>query len=243
MNGNPMMGAYIGIGVGILFVLIMIIVIPRQIRKAKQMGKQAGENMMRDIENRTGLKWDGAAFVGNYKGYNIRMVKSLGNNKAKAFDGVVDILTDARYKENMSTNTMVYPTLKVWLDRPGANYPDITLFETGNFFLKNDEFWNNRINGRIPDDAKLDIDADPLHKKGTFYGSAEGAQKLLNSAELRQLMSSWIYPDLRADKSQVTLELNNPSIIPKWGHNKTSGVDWMIQGCDIVVAAAKALEN
>lgn len=242
MTPNPMLGAYIGIGVGVLFVLIMIIVIPRQIRKAKQRGKETGEKMMQDVEMRTGLKWNGSAFVGNYKGYNLKMVKALGTNKAQAFDGVVDILTDAKYKQNMSNNTMVYPTLKVMLEKPGANFPDVTLFETGNFFLKNDEFWNNRVNGRIPEDAKLSIDADPLHKKGTFYGSAEGAQKMLNSAELKQLMSTWIYPDLRADKTIVTLELNNPSIIPKWGHTKTSGIDWMIQGCDICVAAAKALE-
>lgn len=242
MNQVPMLGVYIGIGVGVLFVLIMIIVIPRQIRKAKQHGKAAGEKMMQDVETRTGLKWDGAAFVGNYKGYNIKMVKALGTNKAKAFDGVSDILMGSKYQENMSTNTMVYPTLKVMLEKPGANFPDVTLFETGNFFLKNDEFWNNRVNDRIPEDAKLNIDADPLHKKGTFYGSPEGAQKMLNSAELKQLMSTWIYPDLRADKTIVTLELNNPSIIPKWGHTKTSGVDWMIQGVDICVAAAKALE-
>ena len=242
MAPNPMLGVYIGIGIGVLFVLIMIIVIPRQIRKAKQHGKVAGEKMMQDVETRTGLKWDGAAFVGNYKGYNIKMVKALGSNKAKAFDGVSDILMGSKYKENMSTNTMVYPTLKVMPEKPGANFPDITLFETGNFFLKNDEFWNNRVNGRIPEDAKLDIDADPLHKKGTFYSSAEGAQKMLNSTELKQLLSTWIYPDLRADKTIISLELNNPSIIPKWGHTKTSGVDWMIQGIDICVAAAKALE-
>jgi len=243
MTPNPMMGAYIGIGVGVLFALIMIIVIPRQIRKAKAHGKQAGDKMISDMESRTGLKWDGAAFSGNYKGYTIRMVKGLGKNAAKTFDGVVDILTDAKYKENMSTNTMIYPTLKVWLEKPGANFPDVTLFETGNFFLKNDEFWNNRVNGRIPEDSKLDIDADPLHKKGTFYGSADGARKMLDSSELKQLMSTWIYPDLRADKSQITLELNNPSIIPKWGHPKTTAIDWMIQGADICVATARALES
>ena len=241
MNGNPMLGMYIGIGVGVLFVLIMIIVIPRQIKKAKQRGQQTADNMIRDFENRTGLKWNGQQFTGTYKGYHARVEKNIAYNKAKIFDGVTDMVFDSKYKENMHGNTTVYPTLKIWLEKNGVSYPDVTLFQTGNFFLNNDEFWNNRVNGRIPEESKLDINADPLHKKGTLYGSADGANKLLNSAELRQLMTSWIYPDLRANNSVITLELNNPSIIPSWGHNKTSGIDWMVQGLDICVAAGNAL--
>lgn len=241
MNANPMLGAYIGIGVGVLFVLILIIVIPRQIRKAKQRGQAAADTMIRDFEGRTGLKWNGQQFTGTYKGYTARVEKNIAYNKAKIFDGVSDMITDARYKENLSGNTTVYPTLKIWLEKADANFPDVTLFQTGNFFLNNDEFWNNRVNGRIPDDSKLDINADALHKKGTFYGSADGAHKLLNSTELRVLLPNWIYPDLRADKTKITLELNNPSIIPVWGHTKTSGIDWMVQGLDICVAAGNAL--
>lgn len=241
MNPNPMLGAYIGIGVGVLFVLIMIIVIPRQIKKAKQRGQQSANNMIKDFENRTGLKWNGQQFAGTYKGYAAKVEKNIAYNKAKIADGVTDILFDSKYKSNMSGNTTVYPTLKIWLEKTDANFPDVTLFQTGNFFLNNDEFWNNRVNGRIPDDSKLDLDADPLHKKGTFYGNADGARKMLDSAELKSLMSSWIYPDLRADKTKITLELNNPSIIPKWGHDKTTGIDWMVQGLDICVAAGNAL--
>lgn len=236
-----MLGAYIGIGVGVLFVLIMIIVIPRQIKKARQRGQQSANNMIKDFENRTGLKWNGQQFAGTYKGYNAKVEKNIAYNKAKIADGVTDILFDTKYKSNMSGNTTVYPTLKIWLEKTDANFPDVTLFQTGNFFLNNDEFWNNRVNGRIPDDSKLDLDADPLHKKGTFYGNADGARKMLDSAELKGLMSSWIYPDLRADKTKITLELNNPSIIPKWGHDKTTGIDWMVQGLDICVAAGNAL--
>lgn len=241
MSANPMLGAYIGIGVGVLFVLIMIIVIPRQIRKAKHAGQNAADKMIKDFEMKTGLKWNGQVFAGNYKGYQARVEKNIAYNKAKIFDGVTDIVFDSKYKENISGNTTVYPTLKITLEKAGANFPDITLFQTGNFFLNNDEFWNNRVNGRIPEDSKLDIDADPLHKKATFYGSAEGARKMLDSSELKNLMSGWIYPDVRANSNKVTLELNNPSIIPVWGHNKTSGVDWLVQGLDICVATGNAL--
>ena len=237
-----MMGVYIGVGVFILFVIIMIIVIPRQIRKARKKGQEYGQDMARTLESRLGLKWSGGQdFSGTYQGYHIVLTKTLGSNTEKIKDAVTDTIFGSRNPTNLHGQHTVYPALRVKLSKSGANYPDVTLFQTSNFFMNNDEYWNNRWNGRIPDESKLSVDADPLNKKAALYGDATGAQKWLDSAELRQLMSTWIYPDLRAERDEVKLELNHSNIITKWGHKKTSGTDWMIQGVEICVAAAKAL--
>jgi hypothetical protein len=244
MPEQAMMGVYIGIGVFAVFVIIMIIVIPRQIRKGRQKGREYGENMAREIESRLGLKWNGGSdFVGKYKGYDVTLTKFLGSNTEKIREGVSDAVFGSRNPTSLHGQNTVYPALRVKLTKADANFPDVTLFQTSNFFMNNNEFWNNRWNGRIPDDAKLDLDADPLHKKANLYGDRASAEKWLNSAELRQLMSGWIYPDLRAERDEVRLELNHSNINQKWGHKKTSGTEWMIQGVEICVAAAKALQN
>jgi hypothetical protein len=247
---QAMMGMYIGVGVLILFVIIMIIVIPKQIRKAKARGQQAAVDQGKEMKAKTGLDFSGNGFQGEYKGYQVNLVKSLGNNSAAINDAKRDMVSDFIFGddgdnewEDLHDRSTVFPIIKVWLTAPGQNFPDVTFFQTSNFFLSTDEYRNNRINGRIPDEQKLDLDADDLHKRADFYGDAQGAQKMLKSAELRRLMSSWVYPDIRAEGQQVILELNHSNIINKWGYKKTSGTEYLVQALDICVATADALKQ
>ena len=247
---QAMLGMIIGIGVLVVFVIIMIIVIPKQIRKAKARGKQYAADLGKEMEVKTGLKPVNNGFEGNYKGYHLRIEKGMGSNKAAQTDASAELLgnffgttNSTLQQDSLHGRSTVYPTLKVFLTAAGQNFPDVTLFQSSNFFLNSDEYRNNRINGRIPDEKKLDIDADPLHKKANFYGDEQGAQKMLSSVELKQAINDWVYPDIRAEGEQIVLELNHSNIINKLGYKKTSGTDWMVQAADICVATANALKN
>lgn len=239
---DPMMGVYIGVGVLAVFVIIMIIVIPKQIRKAKSRAQNAGQQMANEIERRTGLKPVGNGFEGDYKGYHIRIEKGLGTNESAIWDAKMDFFSGSSEVRDLHGRDTYYPIVRVWLTKEGANFPDVTLFQKSNYFLDTDEFWNNRINGRIPDEMKNDVDASILIKKASFYGDVDGAQKMVSSAALKNLLSTWIYPDIRAEGSQVKLELNNKNIQAKWSYKKTSANDWLIQAADICVATADALQ-
>ena len=244
MPEQAMMGVYIGIGVFAVFVIIMIIVIPKQIRKARKKGQDHSQKVAQEMQSRLGLKWNGGQdFTGSYQGYNVILTVFMGSNTEAIKDAVTGTVFGSRNSGNLHGKHTVYPALRVKISKPGVNYADVTLFQTSNFFMNNDEYWNNRWNGRIPDDAKLDLNADPLNKKGDLYGDPTNAQKWLNSTELCGLMSTWIYPDLRAEQDEVKLELNHSNITVKRGYKKTSGIEWMIQGVEICVAAAKALEK
>lgn len=236
-----MLGVYVGIGVLALFVIIMIIVIPKQIRKAKNRVKSATEDYTREIELKTGLKFNGSAFEGIYKGYKVKLAKSMGSNQQAIYEATSDMISGSSFNRNLHGRNTVYPVVKVWLEKPGANFPLVYLFENSNYFLNTDEFWNNRINGRIPEDAKVDVDAKPLSKKAKFYGDADAAQKMVASPQLQSLMSTWVYPDIRANGDKVTLELNNSNILSKLGYKKTAETGYLVQAVDICVATADAL--
>ena len=247
---QAMLGMIVGIAVLAIIILIVVIFVPRQIRKAKARAADYAKDLGAEIKSATGLVMNGNSFEGEYKGYQIKLVKGMGSNKAAIRDAENDMVNDWLWGDDgddewadLHDRSTVYPTLKVWLTDASANFPDVTFFQTSNFFLNTDEYRNNRINGRIPDEEKLDIDADDLHKRGNFYGDQTGAMKMLNDAELKSLMRSWVYPDVRAEGTQVILELNHSNIINKWGYKKTSGSEWMIQAVDICVATANALKS
>ena len=244
------LGLIVGICVLVVIILVVAIVIPRQIRKGKERARQHVHDQTVGMKEKTGLDFSGDGFEGQYKGYHVKLVKSMGKNQAAFTDATNDTISDWLFGDDgddewadLHDRSTYFPTIKVWLTDTNANFPDVTFFQTSNFFLNTDEYRNNRTNGRIPDEQKLDIDADALHKRGKFYGDQTGAMKMLNDPELQRLMKTWVYPDIRAEGTQVILELNHSNIINKWGYKKTSGNEWMIQAIDICVATANALKS
>lgn len=251
MNDPATLGMITGGGFLILFVIIMIIVIPRQMRKARNRGKEAGEAMARDIEQRLGLKFDGRVFRGNYKGYQVTLEKRLGSNNTAFRDQgaamIGSVISGKPMSSSMQNRThgrdIYFPVVEVELSVAGAQFPDLRLYEKVNYFVNTDQKRDDWRDGREPSAPSLDINTDALYKKAKFYGNDfAAAEKLTSSPALKSLLDSWIYLDLRIQGDKVKLLLDNNNIINKWGHKKTSDTDWLVQAVDICASTADALK-
>jgi hypothetical protein len=76
------------------------------------------------------------------------------------------------------------------------------------------------------------------------YGSdSAAAQRLLSSSELKNLLSSWKYTDIKSDGNTVKLTLDNNSATSTIGISKLYTHEFAIQAMDIAVAAAKAIKG
>lgn len=90
----------------------------------------------------------------------------------------------------------------------------------------------------------MNIDGDSLKRGVDLYGmDNEAANRLLSSGELKNLLTTWKYTDIRLEGDTCKLALDNNSVAAGIGLQKMYTHDFAIQALDIAVAAAAAVSK
>ncbi|HYG52828.1 MAG TPA: hypothetical protein VD905_18125 [Flavobacteriales bacterium] len=220
---------YIAIG---FFALLAIIIIPVVLRKTRKKQKEAA-NFFPELANKTGLVINNDVLTGNYKGFDVRFGYRLGNNLRASYQTLTG-------NSNAHGANAIYPTVHVEVITPN-NMPAMAIYEKPGLFSHTNQRIQDVLTGRDPKYPKI-ADADNLRKNLDIYGTdAAAAQKIMDSAALKQLLSNWKYTDIRTEGNNLKLTLDNNSVNATIGIQKMYTHEFAIQALDIAVEAARAL--
>jgi hypothetical protein len=224
---------FIAIGV---FVLMAIIIIPLVLRSTRKKRNQS-EQFFPVLALETGLQINHDHLEGNYKGFKIHFQYKMGTNMIAAYK------TIATGNSNAYGKNAIFPTVHatITLDQPVGG---VALYETLGILSHTNQKIYDIIQGKGSEYPKLDLDATALKGGHQVYGSdSAAAQRLLSSSELKNLLSSWKYTDIKSDGNTVKLTLDNTSATSTIGISKLYTHEFAIQAMDIAVAAAKAIKG
>ncbi len=222
---------YFSIG---FFILIALIVIPLAIRKARK-GRKKANNFFPELAQRTGLRVNGDHLTGMYKGYQVKLQYKLNMNAMSAYK------TISTGKSNVYGKHSVFPTLHVEVMSP-MPFPQLAIYDPPSLWSTS-QFIQDAVIGKKPDLPQLDIDGGSFRKGVNFYGDETAAHKLMQSQELKMLLSTWKYTDIRMEGNLTKLTLDNNNASTTIGLNKMYTQPFAIQALDIAVAAARAVQN
>jgi len=221
---------YIAIG---FFVLLALIIVPLVLRKTRRKRKEANK-FFPELAQKTGLQVDDTGLKGTYKGFDVHFRYKIHTNAMAAYK------TIATGNSNAYGANAVFPTVHVDVVSPGK-LPAMALYEKPGLFSHTSQVIQDVFTGKDPNYPKL-ADADNLRKGLDIYGTDAGAaQKLMDSAALKQLLSTWKYTDIRTEGNGLKLTLDNNSVAATIGIQKMYTHEFAIQALDIAVEAAKAL--
>jgi len=225
---------FIGIGV---VILLAIIIVPLVLRKTRNKQNDATK-FFPELAQKTGLHVDYDKLVGNYKGFEVSLQYKLNVNAMSAYS----LLKTGN--SNVHGTHALYPQIHVHVRKPGEHFPALAIYDKPGFFTYTNQWIQDLFTGKHPQYPKMDLDATPLKKGIDIYGMDSGAaNKLLSSAELRNLLSSWKYTDIRCEGDTCKLTLDNNSVAAGIGLQKMYTHDFAIQALDIAVAAAAAVSE
>ncbi|MFZ5553951.1 MAG: hypothetical protein ACOZCO_12615 [Bacteroidota bacterium] len=226
------MAPFIGIGV---VVLMAIIIVPLVLRKTRKKQNDA-QNFFPELAQKTGLRVDYDKLVGNYKGYDVSLQYKVNINAMSAYKLV------SSGKSNVYGTNAVYPQIHVQVKRNGERFPAIAIYDKPGMFMYTSQWIQDLFTGKHPDYPKMNVDGDQLKKGVDLYGVDESAaHQLMSSAELKNLLSTWKYTDIRLEGDTCKLTLDNNSVAAGIGIQKMYTHDFAIQALDIAVAAASAV--
>jgi hypothetical protein len=212
------------------FALMALIIVPTMIRKSRNAIKKS-RNFLPDLCARTGLSpYKDNGVAGMYKGYQVQAFVSLKS-------GYVGRDSGSR------RNARPYPALKVMLTDPKVIFPNIALYDRNTSW----QIDSGRIEYLKQKEPRLplmeDVDASSLHKEICVFGTDRtDAEVLIRSAELKQALVNWYYPDIRFEGKNVIVSLDNEMTLSKYG-DRLSDPSYIIQAMDMGVAAANALKK
>ncbi len=222
---------FIAIG---FFALLAIIIVPLVIRSTRKKRKQA-DNFFPELAQKTGLTVNHDHLEGTYKGYPIYFRYKIDLNIMAAYKTVTT------GNSNVWGKNAVYPKLHVEIT--SDSFPTLALFDPPGL-LNHHQWIQDLVEGRKPNYPKMEISGDALQKGLNFYGTdQQAAEKLLSSEELKSLLKTWKYTDIRMDGNKLSLDLDNSSAPSTIGIQKMYTHDFAIQAMNIAVAAAKALKS
>lgn len=217
-------------------VLLMIVMIPLIIRRTRKKQKQS-HAFFPELARKTGLTLNHDRLEGNYKGYQMSFRYKIDMNMMSAYKTVTT------GNSNVWGKNAVYPKIHVEIMSP-APFPSIALFDPPNVLLNHHQWLQDVVEGRKPDYPKMEMDASGLQKGLNVYGTdTVAAQKLVGSMELKQLLSTWKYTDIRMEGNKLTLDLDNNNAPSTIGIKRMYTHAFAIQAMDIAIAAAKAVQN
>lgn len=218
------------------FIIVMaVIIIPLVIIKAGKSRKRSS-NFFPELAQATGLQMKDNGLGGNYKGYQLHFHYSMSGNVLAGYN-----LIKTGNSNVWGKNTM-FPTLHVEVQNEKP-FPPLAIFDPPGVFLETHQFLQGLVLGKNPDWPKLNIDGSVLRRGIHLYGDAIAGQKAVQSQELRNLLSTWKYTDIRMEGNQLKLTLDNNSAPSTIGLNKMYSHSFVIQALDIAVAAAKAVQG
>lgn len=217
------------------FILMAAIIIPLVIAKTSKSRKKSN-NFFPELAQMTGLQLSDNGLSGIYKGYQLHFQYKLNVN---AFAAYKTITTG---NSNVWGKNAVFPTVHVEVHSTEA-FPPFAIYDPPGAFMQSHQFFQDLITGKKPGWEKLDIDGSPLRKGVHFYGDATAAQKTLQSQELKNLLSTWKYTDIRMEGNTLSLVLDNNNAPSTIGLKKLYTHAFAIQAMDIAVAAAKAVQS
>lgn len=233
MNNQQIMqyAPYIAIGV---FVLLALIIVPIVLRSTRKKRNNA-ENFFPELAQKTGLKVNHDRLDGNYKGFFIEYQYKLGTNVINAYKTLTG-------NSNVHGRHAVFPQLHVTvtLDQPVGG---VALFEKVSMMHYSQKL-QDAVTGKGTEYPKLKLDGSQLKNGLEVYGTDEAAAlRLLNSSELKVLLGTWQYTDIKTEGNKVKLTMDNNNATVTVGFDKIYSHPFAIQAMDIAVAAAKAVKG
>lgn len=223
---------FIAIGV---FVLMAIIIVPIVLRKTRKK-RQESENFFPELAQKTGLRVNHDRLEGDYKGFFIEYQYKLGTNAINAYKTIVS------GNSNVHGRHAIFPQIHITitLDRPVGG---VALYENVSLLHYSQKI-QDAVQGKGNEYPKLNLDASQLKKGHEIYGNDESAAKrLLESAEVKNLLGTWQYTDIKSDGNKVKVTVDNNNATVTIGFKKLYSHDYAIQGMDLAVAAAKAIKG
>lgn len=226
-------GMYIGLGVFFLMVLIIVPLVLRSTRKARNQAN----NFFPELARMTGLQLSDNGLHGNYKGYNVHLQYSLGGNVMSA----VHLISSGN--SNVYGKNAMFPRLHVTLNAP-VNFPQVQLYETPGLLSHTSQRIQDLIEGDGPTLPKQEIHGSKL-KTGidVYCVDPDAGGKVASSQELANLLRNWRYTDINIGGNAVHLKLDNNSAPSTIGIQKMYTHEFAIQALDIAVAAANAARS
>lgn len=222
---------YITIGI---FAFMAIIIIPLAIRKARK-GRSNANKFFPELAQKTGLQLNGSGISGNYKGYQISLQYQLNVNAMAAYKTLSG-------RSTSSGKNAMFPTLHVEISSP-MPFPQLAIYDPPGVLSHTSQFVQDIFTGKKPGWGKLSINGDQLRRGVDLYGDETAGQKVVSSMELKNLLSTWKYTDIRMEGNNLKLLLDNNSAPSTIGITKMYTHAFAIQALDIAVAAAKAVQN
>lgn len=223
---------YIVIG---FIILMAVIIIPLVIIKTSKSRKNAN-NFFPELARMTGLQFSENGLSGMYKGYQLHFQYRMSGNVFAAYN----LLSTGN--SNVWGKNAMFPTMHVEVYSE-KDFPQLAIFDPPGVFLETHQFIQGLITGKNPDWPKLNIDGNVLRRGIHLYGDAVAGQKAVQSQELRNLLSTWKYTDIRMEGNQLKLTLDNNSAPSTIGFNKMYSTTFVVQALDIAVATAKAVQK
>lgn len=216
------------------FVILAIIIIPLVIIKASK-GRKKANNFFPDLAQRTGLQLTDNGLSGNYKGYQLHFQYKMSGNVLAGYN----LLTSGN--SNVWGKNTMFPTMHVEVQSEKP-FPQLAIYDPPGAFMQTHQFLQDLVTGKKPGWEKLDIDGSVLRRGINLYGDATAAQKTVQSQELRNLLGTWKYTDIRMEGNKLKLVLDNNSAPSTIGLKKMYSQEFVIQALDIAVTAAKAVQ-
>ena len=232
MDATSGMMSFFCIG-GFIFMAIIIFVVV--LRKTGKKRKQAS-NFFPELAQRTGLQVNGDHLAGNYKGYQITLQYKLNVNAVAAYK------TLSTGKSNVYGKNAMFPTLHVEITS-AMPFPQLAIYDPPGILSHTSQVIQNMFTGKTPGWGKLNIDGDRLRRGVHLYGDELAGQKVVNSQELKNLLSTWKYTDIRMEGNHLKLLLDNNSASSTIGITKMYTHAFAIQALDIAITAAKAVQS
>lgn len=222
---------YITIGI---FVFMFLIIVPLVIRKTRRARKKS-THFFPELAQRTGLQLNRNGLSGNYKGYQMNFQYQLNVNAMAAYKTISG-------STGSSGKNAVFPTLHVEITS-AMPFPQLAIYDPPGVLSHTSQFIQDIFTGKKPGWAQLKINGDQLKRGIDLYGDETAGQKAVNSQELKMLLSTWKYTDIRMEGNMLKLVLDNNSASSTIGIQKMYTHVFAIQAMDIAVAAAKAVQN
>ena len=217
------------------FIFMAIIIFTLVMRSTRKKRKQAN-NFFPELAQRTGLRVNVDHLEGIYKGYQVTLQYKLNVNAMSAYK------TLSTGNSNVYGKNAMFPTLHVEV-MSAMPFPQLAIYDPPGVLMHTSQFIQDIFTGKKPGWDKLNIDGDRLRKGVDLYGDEMAGHKVVNSQELKNLLSTWKYTDIRMEGNSLKLVLDNNSAPSTIGITKMYTHAFAIQALDIAIAAAKAVQN
>lgn len=220
----------------VFMVLGLFVFVPFMIMRARKQGKQAREYFP-EFERKTGLQPNGSAgYAGQYRGFQTTMDFGMGMNYGKLI-----MRAPTRGLGSLEGRNTFYQKFHIRMKVPGANFPATGIREKVGPIWRTDEWINDMISGQKLELPALDISHNLKSVK--IHGQDRAfAEKLASDPELKRLLDTWHYADIRIGGDDVELILDD-NMAPATFGARIASPDHLVQALDICATVAQRAQS